>query len=76
MRAKNALISGDASWLSLASRRSRSRLLGAVTTAGPAIAAAWAFFLGARFGFAAQGRRPICPNRASPHSPKKPDVHM
>jgi hypothetical protein len=49
MRAKNALISGEASVSSSASRR-RSRLLVAVTIAGPVIAAAFAVFLGGRFG--------------------------
>jgi hypothetical protein len=55
MRAKNALISGEASWPLSASSRCRialSRLLAAVTIAGPVIAAAWAFrFRGGRFGW-------------------------
>ena len=50
MRAKNALISGEASVSSSAISRRRSRLLVALTIAGPVIAAVCPFFLGARFG--------------------------
>jgi hypothetical protein len=51
MRAKNALISGEASVSpsAVSRRRSRSRLLVALTME-PVIAAAFAFFLGAHFG--------------------------
>ena len=52
MRAKNTLISGEASAIVGFLRRhiGQSRLLVAVTIAGPVIAAAWAFLRGGRFG--------------------------
>jgi hypothetical protein len=51
MRSKNARISGEAS--SSASRRILSRLFVTVTIAGPVMAAAFAFFRGARLGLKA-----------------------